>query len=392
MRKASKNAQYAALQGSFWAGYAALWGYIGVLLLAFGFDDRAVGIITASAPLLCVAISPSLGSFVDRSRRIHTWHGALFLTAFGCVGALALRLFPRGTLLPVSALLFIAAGTALASACPFVDSLAMEATDRGEHVTYGFGRGVGSVCYAATILLTGFYIEQHDTRDLLSLFIILFFVFTFFLLLFCSPRTPQPVQRRGSVKGAFALLRAKPRFVLTMLGCMFFYMSHSIPTIYGYAVVGRVGGGESAIGMMLAISAMTELPAMTLVSHLRARKTLSCGSLLRIAAVGGVLKCSAYLLAPNVFFICLFGLLQFFQFGFYLPASVYYVEETIEPENRVKGQSLIHVAGSGLGAASGNFLGGFILDAWGASAMLFTAAVCAGLSFLIFTLASHRAK
>lgn len=390
MRKSSKNTQYAALQGSFWASYAALWGYIGVLLLAFGFDDRAVGIITASAPLLCCAISPALGSFVDRSHRIRTWHGALFLVALGCAAAFALRLLPRGTQLPLTALLFVAAGTVLASACPFVDSLAMEATERGERVIYGFGRGVGSVCYAATILLMGFHVERHDTRDLLSLFIILFFFFTVFLLRFCSTAAPLPARRREAVRGTLALLRAKPRFLLTMLGCMLFYMSHSIPTIYGYAVVGRVGGSESAIGLMLAISAMTELPAMTLVSHLRARGKLSCGTLLRISALGGVLKCSAYLLAPNVFFICLSGLLQFFQFGFYLPASVYYVEETTEPENRVKGQSLIHVAGSGLGAAAGNFLGGFILDAWGASAMLLTAAACAGLSLLVFTLSSHR--
>ncbi len=390
MRKASKNTQYAALQGSFWAGYAALWGYIGVLLLDFGFDDRAVGIITASAPLLCVAISPSFGGFVDRSRRIRTWHGALFLTALGCAAALALRFFPRGGFLPLAALLFVGAGTVLASACPFVDSLAMEAKDRGERVVYGFGRGVGSVCYAATILLMGFYIERRDTRDLLSLFIILFFAFTFFLFRFCASGTPQPVRRRESARGALSLLRTRPRFVLTMLGCMFFYMSHSIPTIYGYAVVGRVGGAESAIGLMLAISAMTELPAMTLVSHLRARGKVSCGTLLCVAAIGGVLKCSAYLLAPNVFCIYLAGIIQFIQFGFYLPASVYYVEETIEPENRVKGQSLIHVAGSGLGAASGNLLGGLILDAWGASAMLFAAAAFGGLSFLVFALVSRR--
>ncbi|MBQ3497373.1 MAG: MFS transporter [Oscillospiraceae bacterium] len=390
MRKASKNTQYAALQGSFWAGYAALWGYIGVLLLSFGFSDRAVGVITASAPLLCVAISPTLGSFVDRSRRIRTWHGALFLTALGCAAAFVLRSFPRGAFLSLAALLFVAAGTALASACPFVDSLAMEASERGERVVYGFGRGVGSVCYAATILLMGFYIEQHDTRDLLSLFIVLFFLFTFFLLRFCASDTARPARQRESARGALALLRTNPRFVLTMLGCMFFYMSHSIPVVYGYAVVGRVGGGEAAIGLMLAISAMTELPAMTLVSHLRARGALSCGVLLRVAAAGCVLKCGAYLLAPNILCVCIAGLIQFIQFGFYLPASVYYVEETVEPENRVKGQALIHVAGSGLGAAAGNLLGGLILDAWGASAMLFAAAACGGMSLLVFTIASRR--
>ena len=77
------------------------------------------------------------------------------------------------------------------------------------------------------------------------------------------------------------MLRSHPRFALTLLGCLFFFLTHTISNTYVNALVGKAGGTASAVGTSLAISAVLELPAMTLslpAAKALARPASSCAS------------------------------------------------------------------------------------------------------------------
>jgi len=75
--------------------------------------------------------------------------------------------------------------------------------------------------------------------------------------------------------------------------------------------------------------------------------------------------------------IYLASVLQFFEYGIFTPATVYYVVEHIDRGNQVKGQALISVASSGVGSACGSLCCGLILDRAGVSGMLLFEVACA---------------
>ena len=189
-------------------------------------------------------------------------------------------------------------------------------------------------------------------------------------------------------KAVAAVLRSHPRFALTLLGCMFFFLTHTISNTYMNALVGKAGGTASAVGTSLAISAVLELPAMTMVSRLQ--KRFSPGFFLRFAAGAEVVKFLIFYLAHSMPFIYLGQCMQFFQFAAYAPATVYYVAAALPERDQLKGQSLIYVAGSGLGGALGNLLGGRLLDRSGIQAALLLGTVSAAASLLTFCLSTRE--
>lgn len=201
-------------------------------------------------------------------------------------------------------------------------------------------------------------------------------------------RPDEAADRPAEHRSIAAVLRSHPRFALTLLGCMFFFLTHTISNTYMNALVGKAAGTASAVGTSLAISAVLELPAMTLVSRLQ--KRFSPGFFLRFAAGAEVVKFLIFYLARSMPLIYLGHCMQFFQFAVYAPATVYYVAAALPERDQLKGQSLIFVAGSGLGGALGNLLGGRLLDRSGIQAALLLGTVSAAASLLTFCLSTRE--
>ena len=270
-----------------------------------------------------------------------------------------------------------------------INAMAMDANRCGIPVVYGFCRGVGSVSYAAAVLLLGFVLERHAPTLLLPVFAALTACGLLAMAGFRLPERPdEAADRPAERRSIAAVLRSHPRFAFTLLGCMFLFLTHTISNTYMNALVGKAGGTASAVGTSLAISAVLELPAMTLVSRLQ--KRFSPGFFLRFAAGAEVVKFLIFYLARSMPLIYLGHCMQFFQFAVYAPATVYYVAAALPERDQLKGQSLIYVAGSGLGGALGNLLGGRLLDRSGIQAALLLGTVSAAASLLTFCLSTRK--
>lgn len=382
----SMNTRYAAIQASFWGSYGTLWAFIALLLGFYGFTGAQIGTVTAAATICSVFLSPAVSSFLDARPGLENRHGAMaLLAAAGALSLFAWLVSP----LPKAALglCFALIGMLLASAPPFQNAMSIDANRCGSRVVYGFCRGVGSVSYAAAVLLFGFVLERRAPTLLLPVFAALTGCGLAAMSGFRLP--PRPAEEDAAApRGAIALLRDDPRFLLTLLGCMFFFLAHTVSNTYMNFLVGKVGGTASAVGVGLALSAAVELPGMTLVSRLRRR--FSCGFFLRFAAGAEVVKFLIYYFAPSIGFIYLAQTMQFFQFAVYTPATVYYVADTLPQRDQLQGQSLIYVAGSGLGAALGSFLGGQLLERSGIQAALLLAVAASVGSLVSFCLSTLR--
>lgn len=386
----SMNTRYAAINASFWGAYGTLWAFIALLLEHYGFTSGQVGVVTSCATLGSVILAPAVSSFIDAHAQLENRHGAMALLSLAAALCLLVWLVP----LPrpfVPGMCFALIGAFLSSVPPFQNAMAMDANLRGIPVIYGFCRGVGSVSYAAAVLLLGFVLERHAPTLLLPSFIVLTVCGILATSGFRLPErgTSEPPDAPQG-RGVFAVLREHPRFALTLLGCMFFFLTHTVSNTYMNALVAKAGGTASAMGTGLAISAVLELPAMTLVSKLQNR--FSPGFFLRFAAGAEVVKFLIFYFARSMPVIYLGQCMQFFQFAVYAPATVYYVAAALPERDQLKGQSLIYVAGSGLGGALGNLLGGCLLDRSGIQAALLLGILCAAASLAVFSVSARTKK
>ena len=82
-------------------------------------------------------------------------------------------------------------------------------------------------------------------------------------------------------------------------------------------------------------------------------------------------KALGYLVCGSISFLYVVQMLQMLSFALCLPSAVYYVNETMAVEDRVKGQSLL-IASSTMGGVFGSLSGGVLVDFAGIKAMLAT--------------------
>ena len=192
----------------------------------------------------------------------------------------------------------------------------------------------------------------------------------------------------GPVLSGGQLLRCYPAYTWLLVGCALLMACHSATCTYMIHIVGKVGGSESMMGSALAVAAFLELPAMGLFSRVRRKVPLAW--LLIFCAVFFVIRAGLFWAARSVPVLYLAAALDFFEYGIFIPATVYYVAEHIDPANQVKGQSLMGMATTGVGSAFGNFVSGQLLDRTGVNGMLLFCTICATVGLLVVIYAVRK--
>ena len=147
------NLCYAGIQSLYWAGFAAIWAFLSVLLLYRGFSNSQIGTVSALALLMPLAVQPVLASLADRDRRFTSRRLAMALT--GLLLLCAVGLWCSAGSMAVTAALYVLVGISLTATAPFHSAMAMELQQHGVALNYGLSRGLGSACYAASVLVLG---------------------------------------------------------------------------------------------------------------------------------------------------------------------------------------------------------------------------------------------
>ena len=188
------------------------------------------------------------------------------------------------------------------------------------------------------------------------------------------------------------LLKRYPSFLLLVLGCALLQGGHNVSNTYMVHIAAKAGAGESLMGVILALSAAMELPAMSLFPRMRRRFSLR--ALFCLSAAMFAVRQVLFLLASSPVLLYTAAVLQFFEFGLFLPCTVYYTAEKLDAANQVKGQGLIHICANGLGPAVMTAIGGRLVDSSGINALLaFTAAgAAAGTLLVALATANHPEK
>ena len=382
---------YIAMQMGFWAMFAAIVAYQTALLLDRGFTNGEAGLMTSVRCLAGIVFQPLLGGFADR-------HPGVPLK--GIVGvSLALSLAAGvwywaepAMGLAQTALVWVVIGGLGVSSYPLMDAMAVQFINDGVPIRYSLGRGLGSLAYAVVCVLLGLQVGQWGVETTLVTFLLLTaaeiaLVFTYPTW---HPHAPAAQAEQARPQSALSLLRSNPRFTLMLAGVLFGLTAVLPLSNFLVNVILSRGGTAADLGLAMFLMGGFELPAAFLFPKLLRR--LGSGRILVLSMAFCTLKGVALLLTWNLAGVLLCQPLQMLGYGLFTPASVYFVNESVPPADRVRGQTIMMVASNGLGGMLGGMLAGFTLDLGGANWMLAGCVACGCVSVLLCLLALPRKR
>ena len=380
---------YIAMQMGFWAMFAAIVAYQTALLLDRGFTNGEAGLMTSVRCLAGIVFQPLLGGFADRHPRV---------PLKGIVGvSLALSLAAGvwywaepAMGLAQTALVWVVIGGLGVSSYPLMDAMAVQFINDGMPIRYSLGRGLGSLAYAVVCVLLGLQVGQWGVETTLVTFLLLTaaeiaLVFTYPTW---HPHAPAAQAEQARPQSALSLLRSNPRFTLMPAGVLFGLTAVLPLSNFLVNVILSRGGTAADLGLAMFLMGGFELPAAFLFPRLLRR--LGSGRILVLSMFFGTLKGVALLLTWNLAGVLLCQPLQMLGYGLFTPASVYFVNESVPPADRVRGQTIMMVASNGLGGMLGGLLAGWTLDAGGANWMLAGCILCGCVGTVLCLLALPR--
>ena len=382
---------YIAMQMGFWAMFAAIVAYQTALLLERGFTNGEAGLMTSVRCLAGIVFQPLLGGFADR-------HPGVPLK--GIVGvSLALSLAAGvwywaepAMGLAQTALVWVVIGGLGVSSYPLMDAMAVQFINDGVPIRYSLGRGLGSLAYAVVCVLLGLQVGQWGVETTLVTFLLLTAAEIALVFTYPTWHPKAPAEGRAAAErpqSALSLLRSSPRFTLMLAGVLFGLTAVLPLSNFLVNVILSRGGTAADLGLAMFLMGGFELPAAFLFPKLLRR--LGSGRILVLSMAFCTLKGVALLLTWNLAGVLLCQPLQMLGYGLFTPASVYFVNESVPPADRVRGQTIMMVASNGLGGMLGGMLAGFTLDLGGANWMLAGCVACGCAGTLLCLLANRMA-
>ena len=381
---------YIAMQMGFWAMFAAIVAYQTALLLDRGFTNGEAGLMTSVRCLAGIVFQPLLGGFADR-------HPGVPLK--GIVGvSLALSLAAGvwywaepAMGLAQTVLVWVVIGGLGVSSYPLMDAMAVQFINDGVPIRYSLGRGLGSLAYAVVCVLLGLQVGQWGVETTLVTFLLLTAAEIALVFTYPTWHPKAPAEGRAAAErpqSALSLLRSNPRFTLMLAGVLFGLTAVLPLSNFLVNVILSRDGTAADLGLAMFLMGGFELPAAFLFPKLLRR--LGSGRILVLSMAFCTLKGVALLLTWNLAGVLLCQPLQMLGYGLFTPASVYFVNESVPPADRVRGQTIMMVASNGLGGMLGGMLAGFTLDLGGANWMLAGCILCGCVGTVLCLLALPR--
>lgn len=383
--------QIAGLQGIYWMAFCPVTSFASLYLLSKDFSNENIGWVMALGSVLAILLQPALGTLLDRVKRV-SLKLVLSVLSLACLGLTVGVIFLRGASLWL-AVLYVGMVALLLSMQPLANALTFEYINAGHNISFGVTRSMGSICFAVLSLLLGGWVRQKSTAVIPVVAAVLFAGLLLVVLSFppvqAGAGRPAVNARSAGSAPAGGFLQRYQRFVPFLLGVAALFVFHTVINTFLAQIITSLGGRESSLGLSLTIAAVCELPALLGFSLLAAR--FSNASLLRASGILYVLRGLTFLLASSLWMVNLGQVLQGVTFAVLIPAGVYYVNQVMREEDRVKGQTFLSGMNT-VGGFLGSVIGGILLDRSGVTAMLLFGLAGAVLGALLLIYAVGKPK
>ena len=385
--RTSLTIKYSIVQGLYWMIYCATYGFASSFLIGNHFENKVVGIITAIANIFAVFLQPYLGNLVDKVQNI-TIKKLITILAIWTLALEIAILFTAHLNQLVLAILFTIANILMLTLQPLINSLIYEYINRGIEVNYGATRGIGSLSYAIISYVLGQLLGKGAMiLPFVAAVLCAFFIMVIQLFPTIADAREQKAKEEAAEESYLDFLKKYKALFPFLIAIVFVYVTHTYINMFMLQILDSLGGNNSQLGTATLISALSELPIMFAFSYIV--KRIKGSTLLKWSAVFYVIRCLLMLLASNVTTIYISQLLQSLSFAIFAPASVYYINELVSDDDKVKGQTIM-VGATTLGSVIGSFTGGIILDNTSVKSMLITGLFSSAMAVVFYVIASKR--
>ena len=384
--KKSLNISYSAVQGTYWMHFGVVISFASVFLLSKDYTNTEIGIILALSSIAAVILQPILADMVDRREKKPLIMLSNIVSVGLIIGTFSLYFFEKKSI--ALTIIFIAIAAFMSSTQPIITSIAFYYSSARNPINFGVSRSVGSVAYAAITSILGAMVYKYGTQSIPTAGIIIL------VLLIISLLITEKISKKNELEDDIEdvdidkiekaqqiitlkdfIIRNK-NFVIFSFAVMLIFFQNSVLNNYLIQIIKNVGGNSNQMGQLFSFMAILELPGLFFFSKIR--KKLSCQFMLKLSSVAFVFKIFLTYMAGSVGFIYLAFLFQIISFPLFISSCVHLVDEVMDKNEAVKGQSLI-TATMTIGMVFASFIGGKILDLSGASMLLL---VSTGLTIL----------
>lgn len=351
----------------YWVCAGLFTPFLSAYLTKRGFSASEVGMMLTALPLCSLIAQPLWSSLADRVAGRKTT--LVILAASSAVVAPLIGLAASFVGAYLTLFLFSLFFQAL---LPICDSLVVEAT-ANEGIEFSRIRMGGTVGYAAIVAAAGFVFESHPDSQFIfvSIALALFAVQSATLPQGWKESSPQnsdayAINAQHGLNRLFDTQEVAFVLLLSFIG----YVGLSFHGTYLGRWSVELGYGQELVGMLGAISALSEVPILLLSDRLISR--VGEIRLLELSCIAMAIR----LLLVSTGILWAMAVAQVLQSVSYMTAyysGVTYIAKHVLPGAMARGQGLLAILQTGVATIVANFIGGWLSDAIGT-----------GLSFAIF--------
>lgn len=373
--------KYGFLNATYWMAFCSIYGFASFYLLGIGLTSSQIGIIIAIGSILAFILQPIFASWADRTHTASLDKIMIGLSTFFLIGVIAL-LF-TSTYKLITGIIFVALISTLLIMIPLTNAVSGRFESHNIPIDFGIARSSGSIVYALMSIILGGVAINSSPKVVVYVGIIVTLLLILSLLSFPIPFAADH-DPKASATGMLQFIKDYPYYMGIAFGvtCIFFF--HTISNIFIFQILKEYGGTSKDMGIALAIAAFTEVPMFFFYTKIN--RHFPCDKLLKWSGFFYAIKALLLYLATSILMVEAQQFLQMFAFALFTAASVQYVNKTVAPKDRVKGQALLTTANT-LGAMASSLAGGYLLDNVGVHTTLLVCLIVTimGLaSFLIF--------
>lgn len=350
--------KYSLMQIFYWIMFCALYAFSNSYLSYKGLPVEQIGYILAISSLLSVLFQPIMAKLIDNHEKItvrNTLIFSFFLMFLSCI-----ILFISNIKI-INILAYIVLITSLLNTQTFIYVFIFEYINLGENVNFGLSRGLGSISFAIASFIYG-KVGQNIGFSFIPIFSALLLIFVI-LMIFSFKKIDKVENRKEKIKEKSFLefVKTYPKYCIFLLGIILVFIVHNSLNTFSKDIVEHFNLGAYEVGISFMLAAAVELPVMYSIVYLS--KKIGYDNLLKISAVSFFVKILITYIAIKVNNVNVYYIAQLSQMGayaIYVPVSVYYTNELMQENDRVKAQAYIGVAGT-IGIILGNMFGGQII-------------------------------
>lgn len=388
LEKVQVKYQYSVVQALYWMTSCALAGYAAVYLQDRGLSNTLIGVTVGGAACLSMVIQPLAAQVVESISGLTVKKVIQALIVMMAVMFGVLTVIP----VPVAGVVILYMGMNTLNYCmpPMLSAMGMEFINRGYYLNFGLSRGLGSISYAVCAAVLGIVIDRFFPGVLGYIYVVLAILLFLAVSAMKDLEAEEPTFQQEIVErekkpeeSIWKTVCKNKTFLCLMIGFCLANMNNAAIATYTVNIIKNLGGSDTVLGFANFVSAASEMPVMLLFGYFM--KKGNCIRLLKVSVVFFLIK-PLVLVFANALPLVILGLgLQGLSFGLFTPAAVYYVNSTLIPEQRVKGQAIFSTITAGAATCGGNVLGGWLQDAFGLQTMLWVCAAMAlvGVLFVI---------